>query len=138
MLCWYVKTAVIWWGDPHIQTQDGLNYTFNGLGEYWMLMSDSLQLQARTERAWNSTRQPSTSGTVFAAVTGRALYEESNTTASSARVHVEMPSDRTAGNSPYSTRPRPLVAVAAVHYPGSVYRCRASRGQSTVKCSALL
>ena len=38
----------------------------------------------------------------------------------------------------HSTRPRPLVAVAAVHYPGSVYRCRASRGQSTVKCSALL
>jgi len=38
----------------------------------------------------------------------------------------------------HSTRPRPLVAVAAVQYPGSVYRCHASRGQSTVKCSALL
>ena len=37
-----------------------------------------------------------------------------------------------------STRPRPLVTVAAVHYPGSVYRCRAWHGQSTVKCSALL
>jgi len=43
--------------------------------------------------------------------------------------------DRAAIN---GTRPRPLVALAAVHYPGSVYRCRASRGQSTVKCSALL
>jgi len=34
--------------------------------------------------------------------------------------------------SAYSTRPRPLVAVAAVQYPRSVYRCRASPGQSTV------
>ena len=32
----------------------------------------------------------------------------------------------------HSTRPRPLVAVAAVQYPRGVYRCRASPGQSTV------
>jgi len=31
-----------------------------------------------------------------------------------------------------STLPRPLVAVAAVQYPRSVNRCRASPGQSTV------
>jgi len=37
-----------------------------------------------------------------------------------------------------STRPRPLVAVAAVHYPGSVCRCRAWHDQSTVTCSVLL
>jgi len=62
-----------------------------------MVKSDSFELQARTDRAWNSTLQPSTTGTVFAAVAGRALYEESNTTASSARVHVEMAADRTSG-----------------------------------------
>jgi len=95
--CAGFKLAVIWWGDPHFQTQDGLNYTFNGLGEYWMVKSDSFELQARTDRAWNSTLQPSTTGTVFAAVAGRALYEESNATTSSARVHVEMAADRTSG-----------------------------------------
>ncbi len=24
-------------GDPHITTTDGFSYTFNGLGEYWMV-----------------------------------------------------------------------------------------------------
>ena len=28
------------WGDPHITTVDGLQFTFNGLGEYRMLESD--------------------------------------------------------------------------------------------------
>ena len=62
-----------------------------------MVKSDPFKLQARTERAWNSTRQPSTAGTVFGAVAGQSTYEESNRTASSARVHVEMPADRTSG-----------------------------------------
>ena len=82
-------------GDPHIKTLDNLDYTFNGLGEYFMLKSDSFELQARTARAWDSQRQPSPTGTVFSAVAGRALYEES--TVSSARVHVEMSADRTSG-----------------------------------------
>jgi len=86
-------------GDPHIQTLDNLEYTFNGLGEYWMVKSKSFELQARTERAWTSTKQPSITGTVFSAVVGRALYEESNTTVSTARVHVQMTSDRTSGTS---------------------------------------
>ncbi|XP_022800806.1 uncharacterized protein LOC111338572 [Stylophora pistillata] len=41
------------WGDPHIVTLDGQNYTFNGLGEYTMveLQDASFQLQARTKLA---------------------------------------------------------------------------------------
>ncbi|XP_060603455.1 mucin-like protein isoform X2 [Ruditapes philippinarum] len=43
------------WGDPHFQTLDGLNFTFNGLGEYTLLKVQteniSFDLQARTERA---------------------------------------------------------------------------------------
>ena len=85
------------WGDPHIKTLDNLEYTFNGLGEYIMVKTDSFELQARTARAWDSQLQPSLTGTVFSAVAGRALYEESNTTVSSARVHVEMSADRTTG-----------------------------------------
>ncbi len=29
------------WGEPHILTLDGLLYTFNGLGEYWMIKSSA-------------------------------------------------------------------------------------------------
>ncbi|WAR22474.1 SVEP1-like protein, partial [Mya arenaria] len=43
------------WGDPHIITLDRMNYTFNGLGEYTLLLTESnntwFTLQARTERA---------------------------------------------------------------------------------------
>lgn len=40
-------------GDPHFLTFDGLNFTFNGLGEYTLLESDltSLTVQGRTQQA---------------------------------------------------------------------------------------
>ncbi|XP_026177714.1 sushi domain-containing protein 2 isoform X2 [Mastacembelus armatus] len=39
-------------GDPHFITFDGLNYTFNGKGEYWLVFSPDAELsvQARTEQ----------------------------------------------------------------------------------------
>ncbi|KAL4228457.1 hypothetical protein ACF0H5_011504 [Mactra antiquata] len=39
------------WGDPHITTLDGLNYAFNGRGEYTMFSEDKkkIKLQARTD-----------------------------------------------------------------------------------------
>lgn len=45
--------TVFFFGDPHINTLDGKNYTFNGLGEYTMTrtMNDALVLQARTKVA---------------------------------------------------------------------------------------
>mgnify|MGYP000164551958 FL=1 len=63
------------WGDPHIRTLDGGNYTFNGLGEYVMLdaQSGTFQLQARTGMASGN----STTGTVFVA---GAAKEENTTT----------------------------------------------------------
>ncbi|XP_014109212.1 PREDICTED: sushi domain-containing protein 2 [Pseudopodoces humilis] len=40
-------------GDPHFLTFDGLNFTFNGLGEYTLVESDltSLRVQGRTQQA---------------------------------------------------------------------------------------
>ena len=87
------------WGDPHIRTLDNMQYVFNGLGEYWMIESPSFELQVRTVAAWDIRRQPSVSGTVLGAVAARALYQQSNITTSSARVHVHMPADRTSSKS---------------------------------------
>ncbi|EDV26971.1 uncharacterized protein TRIADDRAFT_54443 [Trichoplax adhaerens] len=44
------------WGDPHIRTLDGNQYTFNGLGEYVLLQTDdrSFILQGRTMQALNN------------------------------------------------------------------------------------
>jgi hypothetical protein len=43
------------WGDPHINTLDGGQYTFNGYGEYTMMKINfngtTFNLQARTELA---------------------------------------------------------------------------------------
>jgi len=66
-----------------------------------MVKSDSFTLQARTERAWTTSKQPSSTGTVFGAVAGQAEYEdqETNKTVTSSRVHVEMTADRTTGAS---------------------------------------
>lgn len=42
-------------GDPHISTVDGHKYTFNGLGEYWLIQTTNGQfsLQARTAKVWD-------------------------------------------------------------------------------------
>jgi len=89
------ELSALTWGDPHIRTLDNQEYVFNGLAEYWMIESDSLELQARTVPAWDGQRLPTANGTVLGAVAARALYLQSNRTTSSAHVHVEMPNDRT-------------------------------------------
>ena len=55
-------------GDPHVVTLDGKNYTFNGLGEYTMIDVNEgfFQLQARTQRAKGGG-----TATVFAAAVAR-------------------------------------------------------------------
>ena len=42
--------ALIGWGvgDPHINTMDGANYTFNGWGEYTLFTARGFSLQGRT------------------------------------------------------------------------------------------
>jgi len=74
---------------------------FNGLGEYWLLESASLAVQARTVLAWNDRLQPTRNGTVLAAVAAAAASASAapgvTVTSRSASVHVEMPSDRVSG-----------------------------------------
>ena len=59
-------------GDPHVITLDGRNYTFNGLGEYTMInvKDNFFQLQARTKLAKGGG-----TATVFSA----AVAKEQNT-----------------------------------------------------------
>nr|XP_032817930.1 mucin-4-like isoform X2 [Petromyzon marinus] len=56
--CWGYRPPRFGWmyGDPHITTMDGLGYTFNGLGEYDLLIADNgngtkFRIQGRTQRA---------------------------------------------------------------------------------------
>ncbi|XP_036359396.1 mucin-4-like, partial [Octopus sinensis] len=61
--CWGYRSPFRAWmfGDPHIQTLDGLKYSFNGLGEYTLIRVQNkttdinmLEIQARTAQAKNS------------------------------------------------------------------------------------
>lgn len=57
-------------GDPHIGTLDGHQYTFNGYGEYIMMKIENentkFQLQARTDLATNENGT-SINATIFSA-----------------------------------------------------------------------
>ncbi|XP_053395370.1 mucin-like protein [Mercenaria mercenaria] len=72
------------WGDPHFQTLDGNNYTFNGFGEYTLLETEEsdFMLQARTRRAIkeDGTQSYATIFTAFAAkdYTNASLHVELN------------------------------------------------------------
>ncbi|KAK6180960.1 hypothetical protein SNE40_008919 [Patella caerulea] len=59
-------------GDPHVATLDGEDFTFNGLGEYTMLriQSENFVLQARTAQVENSAGTL-TNATVFSAFAAR-------------------------------------------------------------------
>jgi len=58
----------ITFGDPHVTTLDGLTYTFNGLGEYWLMQTTvaTFEFQARTGQASTSDGDL-TDATVFTA-----------------------------------------------------------------------
>ncbi|KAL4219338.1 Mucin-4 [Mactra antiquata] len=67
-------TPSFMFGDPHIMTLDGLQYTFNGLGEYDLLeiIEDStsdpvFSLQGRTEKAISSVTNETINATIFSA-----------------------------------------------------------------------
>ena len=77
-------------GDPHIVTLDGNNYTFNGYGEYTMLTisKNAIQFdfQARTDLATTAN------GTVINATIFSAFVAQDQT---GSKVQMEMSRDKT-------------------------------------------
>ncbi|XP_022100979.1 neurogenic locus notch homolog protein 1-like isoform X1 [Acanthaster planci] len=59
------------WGDPHVKTLDGVEYTFNGLGEYTIALIEGddgqklFELQGRTRRATNKETGELTDATFY-------------------------------------------------------------------------
>ncbi|KAK2166194.1 hypothetical protein NP493_1330g01003 [Ridgeia piscesae] len=72
--CWgYIPPFLGWfYGDPHIRTLDGFQYTFNGLGEYTLVETthDNFTLQGRTAKA-RDVNGTETDATVFSAFAAR-------------------------------------------------------------------
>ncbi|CAK8680216.1 unnamed protein product [Clavelina lepadiformis] len=63
----YVPPRFSWGlGDPHCLTFDEVPYTFNGLGEYYLLYSSDFIIQARMERVVNNNGEE-TGATAFSA-----------------------------------------------------------------------
>ena len=87
--CIVLKFAVFSFGDPHIDTLDGFQYTFNGWGEYTMMKIDNatFEVQARTSLATSVTGNETKiiNATVFSAF---AAKEGENST-----LQVELTSD---------------------------------------------
>lgn len=71
-------------GDPHILTLDGLEYTFNGLGEFTMIKVDNFTLQGRMVQAVDDDGEL-VQGTVFS-----AIVAEDSTSESIIRVQFQM------------------------------------------------
>ena len=70
----YLVSIAFSYGDPHIKTVDGLEYTFNGLGEYWLVKADGyFHLQGRTKRAINVNTNTESNATVFSAFAAQDL-----------------------------------------------------------------
>ena len=71
------------WGDPHVVTMDGKRYTYQGMGEYWLIMSDALRMQGRTQRAVDKDGK-TLSATVWSAIAIRDAYSSNSESMTSA------------------------------------------------------
>jgi hypothetical protein len=55
-------------GDPHITTLDSASYTFNGVGEFWMVISPNLGMQARMSQFVHPITKMKRNASIFTAV----------------------------------------------------------------------
>ena len=87
----YVYVCIVWiFGEPHLKTLDGVEYTFNGKGEYYMMKTKNgiFTLQCRTKQP-KTTNGVEPRGTVLAAIAAK--------NENSARMHVEVNSQTNGG-----------------------------------------
>ena len=82
MLAWF-------WGDPHISTLDGKQYTFNGIGEYILMKTvhETFVLEGRTRLVENST---ATVFSAFAAAQFAASEDFTHSLLQSSVIHSEL------------------------------------------------
>ena len=75
------------YGDPHIRTLDGFQYTFNGLGEYTLVETThgNFSLQGRTAKA-RDANGTETDATVFSAFVAKDVNSD--------KIHIEMTKNR--------------------------------------------
>ncbi|XP_067935630.1 mucin-like protein [Watersipora subatra] len=77
-------------GDPHIFTLDGFDYTYNPVGEFWLINSTEFKLQARMMQTLDE------SGELIQATQFQAVAMQSETPDElSDRIHVELNNNRT-------------------------------------------
>ena len=78
-------------GDPHIRTTDGLDYTFNGLGEYTLIVTTdkNFTLQGRTARALDNDGKEM-QATIFSAFAAQDIDSD--------RFHAQMNTTRDGNN----------------------------------------
>ena len=55
-------------GDPYVTTLDAFNYTFNAVGEFWLVKHDNFSVQARWAQAQSSTGQSVPAASVLVGV----------------------------------------------------------------------
>ncbi|XP_062511306.1 mucin-like protein [Corticium candelabrum] len=82
------------WGDPHISTLDGKQYTFNGVGEYILMqtVNETFVLEGRTRLVENSS---ATVFSAFAAAEFIASTGFSRSLLKSSVIHTELMDDNT-------------------------------------------
>ena len=72
LIC-YIYSGIAY-GDPHLNTIDGFQYTFNGLGEYWLMRTEGnrFSLQGRAMQAVN-INGTLTNATVFSSFVAKSV-----------------------------------------------------------------
>lgn len=91
-IVWIIILIGSGFGDPHLLTSDGFVYTYNPIGEFWMIKTtDSrFSMQARMVQALNAA------GELIAATQFQAFAMQSNTNGlKSSRIHLEINNNRT-------------------------------------------
>ena len=81
-------------GEPHIYTLDGQLYTFNPVGEFWMIKSELLSMQSRMVQWINPTTSEAVQATQF-----QAFAMRSNVSGTlSDEIHIELNNNRSGNN----------------------------------------